>query len=528
MKSRLISSIIMGLMTINVVVAADNASQRPKLVVGIVVDQLRTDYIEYLQSLFGEKGFRRLMEKGVFVSDLDFNADLRDAASATALLYTGAFPAVNGIAGPETVAADNATIVPTLIDLNSMGNFTRESLSPINLRLSTISDEVAIDGDGLTSVYAIAPDPQQAIIMAGHAGNCALWINDADGQWSSTAWYRDFPQFISRRNRTTPLHKQLDSIRWTPMLRPGLYPGLPATRGEYGFRHTFLDSGRDLYSRFKKSAPVNREVTDVAIDALRELSLGKRPDGIDMLSIGYTAAPWAYAKEGDGRMELQDTYVRLDSQLGRLLDAIDAQVGLENSVIFLSSTGYFNDPSAPAAEFRIPGGDISLKRVESLLNSYLTAKYGNADYVRKVFGNQIYLDHKALAAKTPDINPAIADARDFIVRMSGISDARTLGEILSDLTEEGARIRNSIDPKNAGDIFLTYTPGWNVVDDTRYPSTVSHQRSATAATPFFLMAPGIAPAKIVTPVRAVNIAPTITSTIHIRAPNGATGRPVDF
>ncbi|MDE5652819.1 MAG: alkaline phosphatase family protein, partial [Muribaculaceae bacterium] len=101
MKSRLISSIIMGLMTINVVVAADNASQRPKLVVGIVVDQLRTDYIEYLQSLFGEKGFRRLMEKGVFVSDLDFNAELRDAASATALLYTGAFPAVNGIAGPE-------------------------------------------------------------------------------------------------------------------------------------------------------------------------------------------------------------------------------------------------------------------------------------------------------------------------------------------------------------------------------------------------------------------------------------------
>ena len=93
MKSRLISSIIMGLMTINVVVAADNASQRPKLVVGIVVDQLRTDYIEYLQSLFGEKGFRRLMEKGVFVSDLDFNADLRDAVDLVILvILIGAWP----------------------------------------------------------------------------------------------------------------------------------------------------------------------------------------------------------------------------------------------------------------------------------------------------------------------------------------------------------------------------------------------------------------------------------------------------
>lgn len=527
MKSRLISSLLMGLMTINVVAAADKTTTRPRLVVGIVVDQLRTDYIQYLRSLFGEKGFLRLMEKGVFVQDVDFRADLRDPASATALLYTGAYPRTNGIAGEEVYSSADNKISPSLADPNSMGNFTREALSPAALRISTISDEVAMDGEGLTSVYAIATNPQQAIVMAGHAGNCALWINDVDGQWSSTAYYRDFPQFISRRNRNRPLRQRLDTIRWTPALRAESYPGLPASKKSYSFRHNFLGSDRDLFRRFKKSAPANTEVTDVAIEAIRELSLGKRQDGIDMLSIGYTAAPFPYT-DGDSRMELEDTYVRLDSQLGRLLDAIDSQVGLENSVIFLSSTGYFDDATPADEKYRIPGGDVSLRRVESLLNSYLTAKYGNADYIKTIHSNQIYIDHRALESKSADPPAIIADARDFIVKMSGIADARTLGEILSDSSEEGIRMRNSIDPKMAGDIFLIFNPGWNVIDDTQFPATSRIQRSAAAATPFFLMAPGIEPQTISTPVSADRIAPTVTSAIHIRAPNGAAGRQLGF
>lgn len=529
MRNRLLSSIIMGLMTINVVAASDTSSPgRPRLVVGIVVDQLRSDYLEYLRELFGDKGFRRLMEKGVYIRDLNFNADLKDAASSTALLYTGALPRVNGVPAAEIYSPALSKGIAALEDANSMGNYTRESLSPARLRVSTISDEVAVDGNGLTAVYAISPDPQQAIIMAGHAGNCGLWINDVDGQWSSTAYYRDFPQFITRRNRTMPLRQRLDTLRWLPALSPKRYPGLSVSQREAGFRHIFPKSDRNQLRRFKTSAPVNTEVTDVAIAALYDLSLGQHQDAVDMLSIGYTAAPYRSADGDSGELEIQDTYVRLDAQIGRLLTEIDRKVGLSNSVIFLSSTGYYADPTPADTKFRIPTGEVTLRRIESLLNSYLSAKYGNGDYVKAIFGNQIYLDRQSLETRTSDPEAAVRDARDFIVRMSGIADARTLTDILSDPSEEGARARNAIDPKNAGDIIITFNPGWNVIDDSVYPATVTHQRASAAPTPFFLLAPDIEPVVVTTPTDALRVAPTISSSIHIRAPNGASGRPLTF
>lgn len=529
MKSRLLGSILMGLMTINVATAAESSAARPRLVVGIVVDQLRSDYLEFLRNLFGEKGFRTLMEKGVYIKDLDFNSIPKDATAATALLYTGAYPGVTGIAGETLYSPATSKAVPALEDKSSMGNFTREELSPAALRVSTIVDELAVDGAGLPSIYAISGNPQQSIIMAGHAGNCALWINDTDGQWSSTAYYRDFPQFISNRNRTSPLRQRLDTMRWIPSRKLSDYPGVPMIQRESGFRHTFPASGRDVFKRYKVSPGVNSEITDVALATIKELGLGNRKDLVDMISIGYSAAPYSSVSNEAGEIELQDTYLRLDAQIGRLIDAIDRSVGLDNTLIFLSSTGYFDDRSAPESKFRIPTGEITLRRIESLLNSYLSAKYGNGDYVKGIFGNQIFLDRKTLEGKGHDNEATIRDARDFIIKMSGIADARTLGEILSDSSAENTRLLNSLDPKTAGDIILTFSPGWNVIDESGYPPTTIYQRSSATPAPFFIMRPGsIEPQTVTAPVDATSIAPTISSAIHIRAPNGATGRPITF
>ncbi len=526
LPSRLLGSLLMGLITINVAVATD--ASRPKLVVGIVVDQLRTDYLQYLRDLFGESGFRRLMKDGLYLQHVDFQGNIKDPVAATALLYTGNYANASGIPSAEVFRVSDAAPKPVLEDKNSLGNFTREALSPANLRLSTISDEVAIDGDGLTSVYAISPDAQQAIIMAGHAGSCALWINDTDGKWSSTAYYRDFPQFVTQRNRLNPLSARLDTLSWRPAIDLKRYPGIPAQKRHYPFRYTFPLTDRDVFSRFKGAAPVNTEVTDLAIEAIRNLNLGSRDDAIDMLSIGYTAAPYKDVADGDFRLELEDTYLRLDSQIGRLLSAIDSSVGLDNALIFLSSTGYYDDATPDDPKFRIPSGDVSLKRVESLLNSYLSAKYGNADYVSHIYADQIYLDHHQLDNHSLTPGQAQAEASAFLVKMSGIAEARTLTDILTDPSDETRALRRSIDPKTAGDIFLTFLPGWNVVDDSRYPPDVRPVRAAVVSTPFFMLGPDVEARTIGTPVDAAVIAPTVTSALHIRSPNGASRAPLSF
>lgn len=522
--NRLITSVLFGLVTINTVIQADPS--RPRLVVGIVVDQLRTDYVEYLKDLFGEKGFRRLMEQGVYMPDVDFGTGIADAPSATATLYTGAWPSATGVPARRIYDPATKTGVPPLGDKGSLGNFTSDTYSPGALRLSTISDEIAIDGAGLGCVYSIAPDPQQAIIMAGHSGSSAVWMDEHTGNWATTTYYKDVPQAMTRRNYSSPLAMRLDTMQWKPLLELDRYPGVPAQKRMYPFRHQFSKADRDVYRTFMSSPLVNREVTDLAIDYLETLNIGRRGDAIDMLNIGYTAAPFKEVRDGDFRIELEDSYLRLDQQLGRLFDAIDRTVGLGNTCIYLAGTGYYDDAVPADEKYRLPGGTFSVKRATSLLNSYLAARFGNGNYVDSYFDSRFYLDHNEIENKGLKADEVAQAARDFLVRMSGVADARTIGDILDGRTDEAEQMRRVIDPRTGGDVLLTFSPGWTVSDDLRFPVYNKDIRTSAVLTPAFMLAPGAEPRTIGRTVEATAIAPTVTGQLRIRAPNGSVSKAV--
>lgn len=522
--NRLITSVICGLVGINTIFAVDPS--RPRLVVGIMVDQLRTDYIEYLQNLFGEKGFRRLMKDGTFLKDVDFKVSGLDCASGTAMIYTGAYPGKNGVTASKVYDPSRKDMLPALNDPSIIGNFTTETYSPANLRLSTISDELAIDGAALGLVYSIAPDAQQSIIMAGHAGNSAFWINDNTGRWASSTYYKDVPNTLNQRNYSNPLTLRIDTMQWKPALPLSHYPGLPAQKRQFEFRHTFPKADRNVYKMYSTSPLVNTEVTDVAVSYIKDLRMGQRGDAIDMLNIGYTAAPYKYVKDGDYRLELEDSYVRLDGQLSRLFEAIDKYVGLDNTFIYLASTGYYDDSVEDDAKYRIPTGTFSVKRALSLLNSFLAAKYGNGDYVDTYSKGHIYLDRKKIEEKKLDLNEVASVSRDFLVKMSGVSDALTMGDIISSSLPSMEAKRLATDPKTGGDILLEFNAGWNIVDDTRFPNDTQNIRSAMVQTPVFFMGHKV-PAKVVsTPVDATAIAPTVSRVLRIRSPNGAVSKPL--
>lgn len=524
--NRLLTSVLCSLVGFTAVVSADPS--RPKLVVGIVVDQLRTDYIDFLRDRFGKDGFNLLIGNGLYLKNIDFDVADIDLAGSTAILYTGNYAPASGI--PSEKVYDPATKIPlpVLHDASTIGNFTNETYSPAALRLSTLSDELAIDGVGLGAVYSVAPDAMQAIIMAGHAGNSAFWINDQSGKWATTTYYKDVAPSIAQRNYKTPLYERMDTMVWTPSAPLETYNGVPAQKKYFPFRHTFPKKSADRYELFKSSALVNTEVTDVAIDYIRNLRLGQRGDEIDMLNVGYTAAPYKNTADGDMRLELQDTYLRLDVQIGRLLDAVKQYVGFDNALIFLSSTGYYDDSAADDAKYRIPTGNFSMKRAVSLLNSFLSAKHGNDSYVDGSYRNMIYLDHAVLERHGLNTADVRRDARDFLVMMSGVADVKSLTDILGETTPELRAISRSIDPKTAGDLRLEFAPGWTVHDDVRLPLTQWQVRQGKPATPGFLMAPGIPAQTISTPVNATAIAPTVCSVMRIRSPNGAFSTPLSW
>lgn len=524
-SQRICKSLLLGLAAANTLAAQGDAS-RPKLVVGIVIDQLRTDYIDSLEPIFTDKGFRRLASQGLYLKDVDFKAPMADAAAGTTLLYTGAYPAVNGIASARVFDPTQGKEVSSMEDGAVMGNFTSDAFSPSAIRVSTLADELAVDGAGLAQVFSIAPDAETALAMAGHAATSAFWLDDNSGKWSSTTYFRETPKAISQRNHRDPISARLDTLKWTPLLDLSRYPSLPAQKKFYPFRYSFPKADRNVYRRFKASPLVNAEVTDVALDYLSQLRLGQRGDVVDMLNIGYTAAPWEYVSDGDPRLELEDTYVRLDRQLGRLLDAIDAGVGLENALVFVSSTGRYEDLSQYDSKYRVPTGDFSIKRAQSLLNAFLSAKFGNGQYVSRFSGNSVSFDPKTLEQHGVEPVEAARAARDFLSRMAGIAEVRTYREILASASPETEALRLSIDPRNAADIYMEFTPGWNVVHDHVYPAHSTSVRTLGVNTPAFILSPQVERKQVSTPVEAVSLAPTLAGIIRIRAPNGAKEKPI--
>lgn len=516
MTNRLKSTtILLGLMATGA--WADTNTQSPKIVVGILVDQLRTDYIEQFLPYFGEKGFNRLMTEGVYMPDVDFHSTVSDAPTGAAVVYTGAWPAVNSIAGAEV--ADQATRrnIPVTADPSK----TKMEYSPERLKVSTLSDEYMLGGGVLSKSYSIAGDPQVAVIMAGHEGNGAIWFDETLGRWNTPTYYGSLPASIGNRNRTEPLSAKITTTVWRPSVETLKAIATGVNNGA-NFSYTFSGGNRDSYSKYKVSAPFNSDVTDGAIELLKTI----RTSGGGMLNIGYSLAPYPYDFDGDNRPELADSYIKLDGDLERLLDTIEQEYGLENAIIFLSSTGYALEPETAERPSRIPTGEITLRQAESLLNSYLSATYGNGDYVALIKNGKLYLDGKEIARKGLGLKEMRRETKDFLLKMAGVSEVYTIDEILHSDNARTREIAMGVDPKNAPDLFLYFQPGWTVTDDNAFPAKSEKVRLATPLTPAFLLAPDTEPSKVESSVDATALAPTIASAIHIRAPNAAAVRPL--
>ena len=520
---RLVTSMIVGLATLNAM--AQTMPGGPRLVVGIVVDQLRTDYIEALKQHFGNDGFRRLMEQGAYMKDVDFKVDGLDAVAATAMLQTGAYPMKTGVPAAMVYDQELARMFPALAKGANSGSLTNDSYTPEALRLSTLSDELLMASDGTSTAYALSTDPQQAVIMAGHAGTGAAWINNTTGNWASTSWYRPMPAAVNTRNLRSPLSARLDTMQWKPAVSASLLPGMSKQKALSPFRHSFSRKEKDAYIRFASSPLGNREVTDVAIEYLKGMqpSIGGMPD---MLNLAYTLAPYKYAKEGEPKAELADAYIRLDRELARLFEAMDKVAGKGNSVIWLSSTGYYNDPSGDNPKYNIPTGEFSTRKAASLLNSYLAAQYGNGAYVKAFRHGKLWLDLAGVSLNGRRKEDVVNDARGFLSRMSGVAEVLTIDDILSGNTPKAERLKAGTDPKHAADLQVMFAPGWTVTEDMDYPAVSWPVREAAVMTPAFIIAPEVEAQIISTPVDATALAPTVAGILRIRSPNGSETKPL--
>jgi len=519
---RLFLAFVASAMATLAVVAGTPA--RPQLVVGIVVDGLEQDYIDLLRDSFGRGGFNRLLQQGVVIPALDYGTPL-DATGATAVLVSGTTADISGIDGASRFDREALRTVPLLHDPAAMGNYTNETYSPAALAVSTIADEARIAGGGVTAVYAIAADPQQAVLLGGHAANSALWLNPDNGNWATSTFYKEAPALLSARNRTRPLAVRLDTMSWTPLRPASAYPSLPDHLTRYPFRYTFGRSKAERVAKFMGTPLLNSEITQLATEIISTPDFGAH-DGADMLNIAYSIHPFVDSKNTDTRYELMDSYLRLDHDLEQLFAAIDRGPGMNRTLIYLAATPPDSRSRRDDERWNVPFGEFSTRKAISLLNMYLIALHGNGDWVKGYHRNAFYLNDKLI--KERDIDPASirTEAADFLERMSGIRRAFTIDDIINERAGEGSQaMRRNTSLTHSGDIYISPAAGWEVVDDWQTPVEATRtpmvHREVAPAGIAVIMAPGIDARTIATPVDARAIAPTVARLLRIRSPNGA-------
>lgn len=516
--SRVTSALAASIATLSL--SAQTPSPRPTMVVGVVIDGLSMDYLDLLKGYLGNGGFKRLMSQGVTITDVDFGTTV-DAATATAITMTGAVPAINGIGSSSIYDPATRLTLPVFHDTNWTGSYTDDKVSPSALLVSTIADEIRIDTGGLGYVYAISPDQSTAIILGGHAGNSACWIDDVNGNWATTGYYKDTPRFVAARNRMQPLSVRLDTMSWVNAMAIDKYPDLPAHKRAYPMRNTFLRRDAARYKAFKTSAPANAEVTDLANEYIKTLALGTR-DVMDMINITYTVQPYDYTKDADGRLEQMDLYLQLDRDLARLMDTIDKGPGLDKTLLFVTGTPRRSRSRRDDEKWAIPHGEFSPRRAIALLNVYLIAKHGNGEWVNGYHDHQIFLNHDLIKQRALDEAAVRNDVAQFMTRMSGVTDAYTLEDIIDLKAGVNPRaVRNNTVIDKAGDVFITIAPGWEITDQGSDLTLPMVERSGVTTSPAFIMAPSLPSRTITTPVDARVLAPTVAGLLRIRSPNGA-------
>lgn len=495
----------------------------PKLVVTIAIDQLRTDYMEAFSSLYGENGLKRLMREGRYYTQGEFTYNGADRASSMATLYSGATPSQHGIVSENWLNTSTLRPINCVDDSNFMGNYTTESSSPAQMLTSTLADELKIATSNKGLVYSIAPFRDAAILSAGHAANCALWLNENTGKWCSTTYYGEFPWWVSQFNDRWSPDFRIKDMEWIPVYPAERYTFLPTWRTDV-FNHKLSSNRLQPFQRLQTTPLINDEVNLLTEELLNKSTIGQ--DHItDLLAITYYAGNYNQLNVQECAMEIQDAYVRLDRSVETLLSMLEKRFALQDILICFASTGYSAPEAADSGIYRIPGGEFHLNRCATLLNMYLMATYGNGEYVEAYYDKQIYLNHKFIEEKQLDLTEIQQKSEAFLMQFSGVSEVYSgYRLLLGNWSPQIGKIRNGYHRQRSGDLVIDVLPGWTIIKENAHTNRVVRHSNTPA--PLIFIGRNIKAGKITTPVHLEQLAPTICNALHIRAPNACQALPL--
>ena len=508
MRNRYLYITLLAVLGWNVETQGQTGSRQvPRLVVNITIDQLRTDYLEVFAPHFGDDGFKRLAEQGiVFAGTYPF--DNPDRASAISTILTGTTPFYHGIVGLQWMDRNSLRPMGCTEQMLKPGIGT-----PDNLTVSTLGDELKVSSKGQAKIFAIAPWQDAAILSAGHAADNACWMDERTGQWTTSQYYaNESPNWILSFNEIKRLNNLSNKTVWRPA---------DSRLGMDSFEHVM--KGENRYRQYLKSALINADITELALQSVNSLALGA--DSItDLLCLTYYAGLYEQKDVTDCQSELADTYLRLDQALGKLISDLEQKTGKDNVLFVVTSTGEAESNIADYGKYRIPTGTFYINRAANLLNMYFSAQWGQARYIETSYDNQLFVNQKLLEQKRLNKAEFYQRAQDFLSEMAGVKSVYTSVQLQNAHSGHLLRMRSGFSTLHCGDLLIEVAPGWRLLHEDTGNSRLS--KASATLFPVIFYGGGLQAERVKTTITTDRIAPTIAKAIRIRAPNACSAEPL--
>ncbi|TBN01325.1 alkaline phosphatase family protein [Hyunsoonleella flava] len=516
--------------------------ERPKLVVGIVVDQMRYDYLTRFESKYGEGGFKRLMNEGYNCKNNHFNYVPTYTGPGHASIFTGTTPKYHGIIGNHWYDKDIKKIVYCAGDTtyNSVGTKAASGqMSPHRMLTTTFADENRLFTQMRGKTIGISIKDRGAILPAGHSANAAYWFQGGkEGYWiSSTFYMNELPKWVNDFNNSNKAKSYFKV--WNTLYDIETYTesGSDLNNFEGTFKGketaTFpydLDALKKKNNGFNilKATPFgNSLTTDFALAAIDGEHLGS--DNItDVLTVSFSSTDYVGHKFGVNSKEIEDTYIRLDKDLERFLLALDEKVGKGEYVVFLTADHGAVDVPAYLQSAKIPAGYLDNNERKALFQKFLMDKYGTTDIVEDISNNQIFLNRAMIKALDLDLNAiqnAVVNEQITYPHISKAYTANTMGSV--DFTEGiEALLQKGFNQKRSGDVILVNDPAY--ISYGKTGSTHGSGLNYDTHVPLLFFGKGIKKGHTYKKTEISDIAPTISALLGIGFPNFAIGQPLEF
>ncbi|MGO1520002.1 MAG: alkaline phosphatase PafA [Sphingobacterium sp.] len=518
--------------------------ERPKLVIGLMVDQMRWDYLYRFADRYGEDGFKRLLREGFSCENTVIDYVPTFTAIGHSSVYTGSVPSIHGIAGNDWIEQQEGTAMYCTQDDAVAGVGTTEKegkQSPRNLLASTVTDQLKLATNFKSKVVGVAIKDRGGILPAGHFADAAYWFEANSGNWITSTYYMEkLPAWVNGFNQEKLADHYLkqdwntlypiETYTTNSIADDNVYEGRWAGEESPTFPRKTSELMKDAGYELIKSTPYGNSLTlDFATAAIEHESLGKNPDqATDFLCVSLSATDYVGHRYSLSSVEIEDVYLRLDQDLAKFLNYLDETVGKGNYTFFLTADHAASYNSRYFMDKRGNGGYFFSRQLLRQMNASLQEEFGVENLVLSLLNYQVHLNYAAIKEKGIEESEVKALIIDQLKHEDGVAYVVDMenGTDMMIPTAIKEKVINGYHRKRSGVIQVITEPQW--YDGTPRSTGTTHGTWTPydSHIPLVFMGWGIQAGHSNRSVRITDIAPTISALLHVMEPNGSIGKPI--